>query len=69
MPSGAGDPFKELDAFKASTSEGIPTPLVPDVSDFDSPEDEMQGLVLTSLANDDIARVKSLLKAGASPDR
>lgn len=72
LPAGSHDPFKELDAYgkkqAPSASKGVPVPPVPGVYEFGSAEEEMQGLLLTAMAENDVAQAKQLLKEGASPN-
>lgn len=73
LPAGSNDPFKLLDAYEKrqgpSGSNGIPVPPVPNGTGFGPPDGDIQGLLLTALADDDVAEVKQLLKEGASPNR
>ena len=72
LPAGSSDPMKQLDAYgeqqDLSDLKGIHVPPVSGGAGSGSPDDEMQGLLLKALSDDDVAEARQLIKEGASPN-
>lgn len=67
LPQDKRAPALQLDEF--GKKQSIPVPPTTGQSDFDSPEERMQGMLLLALGNDDVAEAKYLLNEGASPNK